>query len=138
MKLLVAALILASLSSCYQNTLQGKAETTANKLFQRPTAPPVIAQWMLFPKAGGHRLDVVVNGRQTSVRTGGDYRTAKRVDPLMAGSVSAFRIDYASGAYEIFELVPRDALQSTVFLKTYNLQARTMNAPKALVVVPNR
>lgn len=138
MKLPVVLLLLPLLSSCYQNSLQGKAEETANKLFQRPSAPPVIAQWMLFPKAGGHRLDVVVNGRQTTVRNGGDYRTGRRIDPAMAGSVSAFRIDYANGGYEIFELVPKDASKSTVYVRAYNLKTRTMDPPKALSSVPNR
>lgn len=137
MKTLAVLLASLSLSSCYQNTLQGKAEDTANRLFTRPTAPPVVAQWMLFTEGRGHRLDVVANGNRTSVATGGEYLTGNRIDVSMAGSVSAFRVDYPGGKYDIYELVPKGPRQSTVYLNSYNVGTRTMDPPKILMVVPN-
>ncbi|YCM43059.1 hypothetical protein V2O64_17260 [Verrucomicrobiaceae bacterium 227] len=137
MKTLLALLALASLTSCYQNTLQGKAEQTADRLFQRPTAPPVVAQWMLFTQGRGHRLDVVANGKRTSVSSGLPYQTGKRIDPTMAGSVSAFRIDYPDGGYEIYELIPKGGSQSEVHMRSYDLQTRTMNPSKVLATIPN-
>jgi hypothetical protein len=136
-KTLLALLALATLTSCYQNTLQGKAEQTANQLFQRPTAPPVIAQWMLFTQGRGHRLDVVANGKRTSVSSGGPYQTGRRIDVTMAGSVSAFRIDYPDGGYEIYELIPKWNSQSEIHVRSFNLQTRLMNPSKVLKVIPN-
>jgi len=55
----------------------------------------------------------------------------------MAGSVSAFRIDYASGGYEIYELVSKGASESEIHMRSYNLQTRLMNPSKVLKVIPN-
>ena len=137
MKSLITLLAFAFLTSCYQNTLQGKAEQTANQLFQRPPAPPVVAQWMLFTQGTGHRLDVVVNGERASVATGGPYLTGKRIDVSMAGSVSAFRVDYPGGGYDIYELVPKGGGQSSVYVRSFNLQTRLMDPAREVTVVAN-
>jgi len=92
---------------------------------------------MLFTQGRGHRLDVVANGKRTSVGSGGPYLTGRRIDATMAGSVSAFRIDYPNGGYEIYELVPKGASQSEVQMRSFDLRTRLMNPPKVLKVIPN-
>lgn len=138
MKALLAATSLTLLASCTQESLTrtGRAaEQTADKLVNRGEATPVVAQWRVYPAGPGHGLDVIVNGKRIPFHTGGAYRTGRRVDVAMPGSVSAFRVDDPFGGYSVYELIPVSASSSRIYVRDYNATTRQVSPARLLKTV---
>ncbi len=120
---LALLLALFGLISCTQNSVTGQP------VFNRPVPPPVVAQWRIQPIGEGYSLNVIINGQSQHVRNGGPYTGAHRVDATINGSVSAFRVEYPSGGYQIFELVPTNG-RNVVYSRYFNIATGSFDQPK--------